>query len=976
MSERNYFIKLIMFFRSNTSSLLLYGFSSTTKQDCYPWQEERGSKKNGYICKAILEEEDYKILLEQLKKPGEVSIGKKSFVSPQLLERPTVLSNDGFDKEPGPIQEYRALTEFWNIDKEGLYNNITEEYREHKIKGKELYLKMLSLFNWVQEECNINMLMNGHRLGNFECYHPLKHEDAFQVDSHKELNLLKTTVRKTKAFHKNLIVNCVSKHHMRTITNQSKIFLPEESVLEFNAEEAMSEILVQIWDQDSGELIFSLSYSLMMSLSMGIGFNSPTYKIKDSWTKQLFDAASNRKEWIEKNIEGVTYTNFYKKIVSKSNFQDEIDTAIEKSDNIFSRYQNIHGQGIFVKNNQKDGEIQSFIKVNEYLEASSIEKVIIVDPFFSVFAAEKILPRVSRRDIEITIITALGEVNADNGEKRDENQAEALKSFLKKNVRKLHPKLLVYNLETGKKKQAFHGRYLLRYHRNGAIDGFMLSNSLNSMGQFYPFVAVPMDYKVCLEILDYFRIIFDESTNKKKDRRKISCERIYDSKDMVCTKSEEEAENLPYLDWFNQWRDEKNNVRISKEDIPKAVSIVMQRWKDDADLACKMLCYIGLVVRSHFKYKEIKTVIENQTHTSKFFLEKFIPLAGEIESMRDYDTKGILSEEYAFWSLLNKEAKPDRIGFAKKIPISGGHIYYGPEWLKPGYNILLLLYPEEYLELMKKLQSPLMFDTLIYELSKYTFPTEWIPVFIENGNKSVQLLFAEHMLHKLCKNQNFFGEYKRILRHLTKEKALMQMAYMLSRLTFYYKVNFKKRKNYFHSIYTWLMGVTAEKIHSCSKIDREEALYYLYANDPISNCRLHYKLASCIPEGPVKEQLLEITLEIIERELIDYMYVDKTEKVDRLEQLYVKLLDMLYKNTSEEELFSRFIKWPVFETATEPELKNYNYDKWYEALKRGQRQLEILHIYFKTHSDSEKVKKWIGLWEDRMNQSCSLLNLY
>ena len=136
------------------------------------------------------------------------------------------------------------------------------------------------------------------------------------------------------------------------------------------------------------------------------------------------------------------------------------------------------------------------------------------------------MARISNRDIQIEVITSLCKTNPDNGEVEEINQSQRLQEFLEKNTHILHPKLLVWNLTRGGK-QVFHDRYLIRYHKNGKIDGFLLSNSLNSMGQFYPFVIAPMDYDVCLEVMEYLNEIRDSDVQKKKIKKRVSYLRYY-----------------------------------------------------------------------------------------------------------------------------------------------------------------------------------------------------------------------------------------------------------------------------------------------------------------------------------------------------------------------------------------------------------------------------------------------------------------
>ena len=136
------------------------------------------------------------------------------------------------------------------------------------------------------------------------------------------------------------------------------------------------------------------------------------------------------------------------------------------------------------------------------------------------------MARISNRDIQIEVITSLCKTNPDNGEVEEINQSQRLQEFLEENTHILHPKLLVWNLTRGGK-QVFQDRYLIRYHKNGKIDGFLLSNSLNSMGQFYPFVIAPMDYDVCLEVMEYLNEIRDSDVQKKKIKKRVSYPRYY-----------------------------------------------------------------------------------------------------------------------------------------------------------------------------------------------------------------------------------------------------------------------------------------------------------------------------------------------------------------------------------------------------------------------------------------------------------------
>ena len=144
MHISNYFVKLLMFSTKDDDFLLLYGFCSATAQEPYEWCQDMVPKTNQSIWKAILTEKEYDDFQNKLTQLGIISLGEKSFTSPQLLKRPIVLSNDGLNKEKGPIEKYRKLTEFWNTNKTDLFNGVIQSIGA---EGKKLYQSVKKLFN-------------------------------------------------------------------------------------------------------------------------------------------------------------------------------------------------------------------------------------------------------------------------------------------------------------------------------------------------------------------------------------------------------------------------------------------------------------------------------------------------------------------------------------------------------------------------------------------------------------------------------------------------------------------------------------------------------------------------------------------------------------------------------------------------------------------------------------------------------------
>ena len=93
-----------MFSASESDFMLLYGFCTATAQEPFAWKRREivktHQKTHQSIWSAILSEAETTTFIKFLTQPGLVSLGDElSFWSPELVERPIVLSNDGKTKE-------------------------------------------------------------------------------------------------------------------------------------------------------------------------------------------------------------------------------------------------------------------------------------------------------------------------------------------------------------------------------------------------------------------------------------------------------------------------------------------------------------------------------------------------------------------------------------------------------------------------------------------------------------------------------------------------------------------------------------------------------------------------------------------------------------------------------------------------------------------------------------------------------------
>lgn len=186
------------------------------------------------------------------------------------------------------------------------------------------------------------------RFGNFEHYDSVPMGRGFEILTHKDFELKKVTIQKTEAFSQELVVNCAAEHRGRWLINQTKLLAAEEGSVEFTAEEPMSRVVVQIWDRETGELLFADDLTIMLGVNLGMNFGSSVYHIRDAWTEKLRQSASNRKREIEEKIEKVHRVTTDRTVSVKSSFHTEIDTALETGGTLLTDYQKTRCLGAFI----------------------------------------------------------------------------------------------------------------------------------------------------------------------------------------------------------------------------------------------------------------------------------------------------------------------------------------------------------------------------------------------------------------------------------------------------------------------------------------------------------------------------------------------------------------------------------------------------------------------------------------------------
>ncbi len=192
----------------------------------------------------------------------------------------------------------------------------------------------------------------------------------------------------------------------------------------------MTSVVVHAWNVATGKLIVSQSIALMMGLSIISSWGGTPYQIGDSWTNKLLHSAAKSSELIRTQLMKVQRITTDRTISIRSEHESVLDEAMEDGYSLFKDYQKKEETGAFISNTPTTGEIDSFLQVRAYIEQSSVCKAVIADPYFSARAAEKLLTRIQRTDLELEIITSLGSLDPDTNQKS--NVCEETRAFLQR----------------------------------------------------------------------------------------------------------------------------------------------------------------------------------------------------------------------------------------------------------------------------------------------------------------------------------------------------------------------------------------------------------------------------------------------------------------------------------------------------------------------------------------------------------------
>lgn len=949
----NFFIKLILNVKESTR--LIYGFCVPTEQSLFSWRNIQTELKSIVCCCSIINENEKNDFIQAITNSINYRVGKYDIVLELRPSNPVINSATHEMIKTVPVDQTFYRTSYWQIDKREILESIMNGFAYHNATDE--FCNVNRLIDVVKEECGIDFRSKGDRIGNFEFFEPLKYYNSFRVEN----NGLCLSLEKTEDIAEELSVSCELISYEHIVRNELKMMKSFQDKMIFESDDVISAAKINIWDSN-GKLVYQFYMEFILNVSMNI-WTTGERVVKDNWTSKLRKSSQRLADRIDKIEQIQMISNFQNSAISnESPFWYQ---SYQQGKRLFSYYDKTT-RGCFVpKVADKSGEIDSFIKVREYIEADGLKGVVLADPYFTSESIEKLLIRIGNTQAKVKIITSIPLKETDKND-----SVSSLRGFtdcLQKNASLIYRNCEIINVYRGENR-AFHDRYLIRYHENDMIDGFMLSNSLNSAGQHFPFVVAPLENVVLRAVEEYLDKITDIEYQKDFPKlERISIQELFPADIQTSAFLEpvdnDDKNNSLFPMFLGREDDLSSALRICAEkgyieieDFDRLIyttnnrmweQIVREIWERWDENPQKALFALGdAIYHSCIYLANLTPIISNYPGFSDKIKYQISEEAPNMENRHTH--KNIYSDEYYYWALLNKQAKAvsafRNTHKDKRVFYKQGDGFWGCL-----YRLLLDFDYKYYLKLMEEVKSPLMLS-LIYEVSalkrfdkiiyKELVSSSW-DFLHELGAKILYDTQDADIIFTTISNQDNMTQ-------------LEQTIYILSKLAFprSQKMEEKKKENLFSSLVGIIERICNNNLISFD--DQRRILDHLSVNEKKTNAALELFVADKLDDPELRNILLDKAIKqyqhYISNEVQCLKYENDREYFSNIAQCFV----LRYPEGPDKQL----LHWKLLEAYYDPCLQNYNHCKWVRAYNVLKADMILLDMLNNQKSLNDKLSRY------------------
>lgn len=501
--------------------LLLYGYAFETPDEPNTWRfRKHGSRVSGrelYSAKSILTRTDFEAFWQNMS-GGEAVIETSASGFPPveltmvegIVERPDIIVIPKDNEYVSPISSlvFRCKTLF-QLNKPGLFAVMGLPFDDNEASIDRI-LKQL------ERETGI-CFTDGQafRLGNYECYEsvcenisaletpPIDWDVLTEEDPlGKTIGVRIDWAKLSAARFDKIFIRLFCRNGQAICADEIHVVNRGDTDIRMVVNQPSCHIKMDFWDAN-GAYIHHVDSHMIRQIKMDMHLIGQDFIYIDRWAKKIGESFS--KDNLPDQVSRVRY--FTPEMTSVGEYDHDqwafIETHVRDLPQPFSK-EHEGAEDVFLSKSPPN-EYESIRFVISRIQDRGVAEALLVDPYFSPDAAEKLLPRIESTNARLTVVTLATHENPDETMNASDSFNQEYFDTLKESLNRIRSlvrakvRVLCPNRSDGKK---FHDRYLIVYTISGP-KVWLLSNSINSLAAKYPFVASKVNGKAAYRLRRY-----------------------------------------------------------------------------------------------------------------------------------------------------------------------------------------------------------------------------------------------------------------------------------------------------------------------------------------------------------------------------------------------------------------------------------------------------------------------------------------